>query len=386
MDKEGLDPFDELWKCLEGNGFEAAMPPSEEEVREAMGNAHMAEGQGQSTGPCSMSFTPARSFTGLKPGMIFKKGALGIGYYFDDPPKRGSLAVRAQENCRTAIPLVLDALIPRRRPNGRKRRSRRHTKSARATVTRAQIWDQRQKQWQTMALSGSQGRGVRAEELSEEGSLRQKNDGSDDEPPPSDAGSIAETGDTIMSLSDNNEPEVLSCSGSEEDEELQDEPGRSRGWWLFDTVNANSWGVDSVGGTGRGAADFLRRSSADVVAIQETKLSSGGARTSARCTARKAGWNLMAPLSGTTEKGYATAGVGIAARSHFGSRDVGESGQWEETVAHDATRIVHSHIGICCRGGVHCFSVYLHTVEGLTARNCETLSALGRMTMAVRWP
>ena len=115
-------------------------------------------------------------------------------------------------------------------------------------------------------------------------------------------------------------------------------------------------------------------------------MASDSMRQSARCTARKAGWNLVAPLAGITEKGYATAGVGIAARSHFGAHGGSESSQWEGTVDYDATRIVHSHIGICCKGGIHCFSIYLHTVEGLTTRNCEILRALGRMTAAIRGP
>ena len=75
----------------------------------------------------------------------------------------------------------------------------------------------------------------------------------------------------------------------------------------------------------------------------------------------------MAPLAGKAGKGYATAGVAIAARSHFGARRGGEEMNWEDNVDHDATRITHSHIGIGCRGGIHCFSIYLHTAEGPSA-------------------
>ena len=32
-------------------------------------------------------FQPAKRFSGAKPGFVFKKGARGLGYYLDRPPK-----------------------------------------------------------------------------------------------------------------------------------------------------------------------------------------------------------------------------------------------------------------------------------------------------------
>ena len=53
---------------------------------------------------------------------------------------------------------------------------------------------------------------------------------------------------------------------------------------------------------------------------------------------------------------------------------------------HDTTRIVTAHVGAICRGGIHIFSVYLCTKEGLIERNRNLLAQLARLIGAARGP
>ena len=127
--------------------------------------------------------------------------------------------------------------------------------------------------------------------------------------------------------------------------------------------------------------DFLRRKSADVVGVQETRV-----MTQERCvvgmtTVKKAKWKTRLVEADATCKGYASAGVAIACRSHFGAFSM-----QEQVVEYDAARIAHLHIGAVCRGGMHCFSVYLHTCEGMSARNQTLLLQLARLVKAVTGP
>ena len=153
------------------------------------------------------------------------------------------------------------------------------------------------------------------------------------------------------------------------------------GWWLFDTANANAWGVEVAQGKGRGALDFLRRTQADVVGLQETRVATSQRCAEGMAAAKKAKWKTRLREADVTGKGYASAGVAVACRSHFGASDMGGS-----EVEHDRARIAHLHIGAVCRGGMHCFSVYLHTCEGMTARNKELLLHLALLIKAVRGP
>ena len=52
----------------------------------------------------------------------------------------------------------------------------------------------------------------------------------------------------------------------------------------------------------------------------------------------------------------------------------------------DAARVAHMHLGGFCRGGVHCFSVYLVTNEGMSEKNKAVLLNLAKRIKAVRGP
>ena len=165
------------------------------------------------------------------------------------------------------------------------------------------------------------------------------------------------------------------------EEEEQEPTSQARGWWLFDTVNANAWGADDTAGKGRGALDFLHRSSADVVGIQETRLATRERCSAGMLAARKAKWRTKLKQADITRKGYTSAGVAVACRSHFGA-----SYPQVEGVVVDEARIAHAHVGAVCRGGIHCFAVYLVTCEGMSERNRALLLDLARLIKAVRGP
>ena len=183
------------------------------------------------------------------------------------------------------------------------------------------------------------------------------------------------------------EPDPSSAEVESSDEEMgedeQEETGRGRDWWLVDTVNANAWGGGEAEGTkGRGALDFLQRTAADVVMVQETRLVGAMKREAAHRAARKAKWNLLAPEAATTAKGNTSAGVALATRVGFGMA----GGEAMESGEHDRTRVEGRHVGILCRGGVHIFSVYLHTAQGLSDPNKELLKQLARLVKMTRGP
>ena len=165
------------------------------------------------------------------------------------------------------------------------------------------------------------------------------------------------------------------------EEEEQEDAGSKRGWWLFDTVNANAWGSEETQGRGKGALDYLRRTNADVVGIQETRVTTKEKCATGMGAAKKAKWKTKLVEADVTCKGYSSAGVAVACRSHFGMTDPHVDG-----IEYDRARIAHGHIGAVCRGGIHCFSVYLHTCEGMTGRKRALLLELSRLVKAVRGP
>ena len=61
---------------------------------------------------------------------------------------------------------------------------------------------------------------------------------------------------------------------------LTDASHRDKGWWAIDTVNPNAWG---------GAAEILASSSADAIAVQETRITEAATKDHEH-TARSLGW------------------------------------------------------------------------------------------------
>ena len=358
-------------------------------------------------------YSPCRKFDGPRQGMVFKSGEHGIGYYRDIASTEVETRTKAK-----GTRLYLDELIHAGDANmancevidsgmvveeGKRARGRRRFRK-RPSRRKFHGMDQ--------ALAGADGseESVGGGSHSVEGAkgdpqVAESSDasdtGSDDSwggihmPAESDGSTTSTMTDSEHWGSENSSSgEELSSrggsggsvddGGSEDselcDDEHQESAGKDRSCWLVDTINANAWGRSSEGGTG--AIDFLKRSVADIVGIQETRLASAHRCGDGIAQARRAKWKVRMGKAGTTQHGYPTAGVAVAYRSHFGAA----GGGGHDGVAHDTSRIVSTHVGAVCRGGIHIFSVYLFTKEGMTERNRGLLAQLARMVTAVRGP
>jgi len=135
----------------------------------------------------------------------------------------------------------------------------------------------------------------------------------------------------------------------------------------FDSINSTGWGP---------AANFLALTAADAVCLQETKRSAGEQADSAEETMRKAKWSLTLAPSKITAAGGLSAGVGIAARSHFG---LGKS-PVIPTGDDVRNRVKSAWFPSLIRGGFTLFSVYLVAGEPLTSpRNRAILEAVAQL-------
>ena len=316
--------------------------------------------------------------------MVFKVGPQGLGYYKDEERKRGGMEGHQE---RRGIKLSLSTLIPapgearelqkrkRRRQAGRRRRKPARKRNGCDEI--GEVGSEEgavDSQWDTTSVGSESLRADTTEgsEVDME-SVATPSEGSLGEVDPTDEGSTSEDEEGWGDGDDNEE---------DMSEGEQEGTGKKRGWWIIDTVNANSWGGMAGLVHGRGALDFLHRTAADVVMVQETRLADEGRRGAAHRAARRAKWNLWAPAAAVTEKGYPSAGVAVAARVGFGMAAT----ELPQRIQFDRTRIAHRHVGIMCRGGVHMFSVYLHTAQGMSEHNKELLRQVARVVRLVRGP
>ena len=249
-------------------------------------------------------FILAKEFVGMRNGMVFKKGPAGLGYY-DDPG--GRAAEGNEEKVGQAVKLSLTVLIQtpeeareqqrkvprRRRPPGRRRKPRK-----------------RKAGWESKDEDATSATGSPRAGSSTSSSVSQATSEEDDVDMESVAtegsgsyGRLSETADDEEATDSESTPEELEIDEEELSEGEQEEAGGSRDWWLFDTVNANSWGGEAEVAKGKGALVFLQRTVADAAMMQETRLVEAGRREAAYRAARRAKWNLLALEAATTEKG-----------------------------------------------------------------------------------
>ena len=346
------------------------------------------------------TFVPAKRFEGYMAGMVFKKGAQGVGYYTDNPGQ----AEEANGHGR-GIQICLDRLIDRgeeaegiessgrrgarnggRARSGRRKRQRRRGGREKWREMEARVGKQQAVQGHDGRQEASSATWATEQEVGDGSSCTEVSSGDEGE-------GKEERSDTTWGTMSSEEEEATSGEEGEAEmeekdwaseigeEEVQEAFGQSRGWWLFDTVNANAWGADDSAGKGRGALDFLHRTSADVVGIQETRMATCEKCAAGMVAARKAKWKTKLEQADITRKGYTSAGVAVACRSHFGA-----SYPQMEGVNVDKARIAHAHVGAVCRGGIHCFALYLVTCEGMSERNRSLLLDLARLIKAVRGP
>lgn len=154
---------------------------------------------------------------------------------------------------------------------------------------------------------------------------------------------------------------------------LSDKWWKPLGLWAFDTVNPNSWRS--------GCGAVLAKSCADCVFMQETKrvISDDDPTALGRC-ARKLGWSACAWSARRNPSGQASGGVAVIARRGIGICP-------HEVVKEDCQyRQGFAHFNGCCRGGIHCGSVWMKDSEGLSATNLRLLANLASSIGRLRGP
>ena len=338
------------------------------------------------------AFWPSQKFVGRWPGMAFKTGAQGTGYYVDVGP-----AKYVERGGRRGIPLCLDRLVGRggagdeacleseRTSRCRRRRRRRQKRISGAPTARVAVL----RLGDGTGCGGENSPGGSDESASNGDGERDVGECGGSESSVESGGSARDSGDnedeaeggSVSSVEEESSIDSDDCAGWAEavgEEERQETAGGRRQWWLFDTVNPNAWGAGEMGG---GGLQYLQRTGADVVGIQEMRVVGHDRCNAAMQAAKKAKWKMKVVQAHVTEKGYASAGVAVACRSHVGMCHPRVQG-WE----YDGTRIHHSHIGAVCRGGIHCFSIYLYNSEGLTDRNRALLLDIARLLRGIRGP
>ena len=89
---------------------------------------------------------------------------------------------------------------------------------------------------------------------------------------------------------------------------LADTSHRDKGWWALDTANPNAW---------NGTMEILSSSSADALAVQETRIESD-ATNDAENSARNLGWSMAVNGCGYGDGGEESSGVAVGCRKHIG--------------------------------------------------------------------
>ncbi|CAK0833333.1 unnamed protein product, partial [Prorocentrum cordatum] len=126
---------------------------------------------------------------------------------------------------------------------------------------------------------------------------------------------------------------------------------------------------------------YLEDTTADAVLLQELRVC-GGPLLAAQRRAARAKWSLAAEPAVPTEAGSLSAGVGVAARSHVGlSRAAG-------LVSRDAChpRVVVTHAGAFCAGGIYLVSAYFWCNEGASQRDLELLQCIAQRVRQLHGP
>ena len=156
--------------------------------------------------------------------------------------------------------------------------------------------------------------------------------------------------------------------------EIEDASWREMGLWAFDTANANSWltGLNAV----------LKRSTADAVLMQESKIHSEAKLESARKDARKCGWNSSLSLAHRTAAERGSGGCTVAVQRGTGITPCADS-----TIPDGMRHRMHFAWSACaCRGGVHLGSIWLRDSEGLSADNMMLLEQVAAVLQQLRGP
>ena len=155
---------------------------------------------------------------------------------------------------------------------------------------------------------------------------------------------------------------------------MEDKQWKSRGLFAVDTANANCWETleDCV----------LTRSSADVVASQESKIITDDRLEGATLAARAAGWNPVLTMAHKTAAARGSGGVGIFARKGQPMEDLTA----KLVPAGYEHRIGVAWVAAVCKGGVHIVSLWPKDSEGMSEGNMTLLEVVGGILCSIDGP
>ena len=146
---------------------------------------------------------------------------------------------------------------------------------------------------------------------------------------------------------------------------------REEGLVAVDSLNANCY---------NSAKDYLDRSAADVVLMQETKtLKKDHQRLTTNAASK--GWRAVHNHAVEAGGGAASGGVAALARNHYGVDEymvIPATGESHRMMAAQAT--------IAINGGITVMSLYLHHSEGLSEANRHILEAAAAFLATIQGP
>ena len=116
--------------------------------------------------------------------------------------------------------------------------------------------------------------------------------------------------------------------------------------FAFDTVNPYVW---------KGATEYLAKTRADFVAIQECRVTKLEAPSKEQ-EARNVGWRTAISPCTVTGLGGKSAGVSISSRNHIGMKNSLDPSLWPSELV---DRFTLKHVGAVFKGGVNLGSCYL---------------------------
>jgi len=145
------------------------------------------------------------------------------------------------------------------------------------------------------------------------------------------------------------------------------------GVWAIDTANSNSWASAEKA--------ILRRSSADVVLGQETKLLAAPGAQVPFSQGKRAGWRVCATPAHRTALGKGSGGCFIATTRSIGLHE--HAGVVKLAVRH---RLHAGHVQAVMRGGIHVVSIWLIDGVGLSPENLMILEHAAEVILKLRGP
>ena len=152
-----------------------------------------------------------------------------------------------------------------------------------------------------------------------------------------------------------------------------DKEWRERGLWSIDTCNANSW---------TSAQLWLKKSSADLCVVQETKTLEGPQLDSLRNRARQIGWLAHPTAAHQTAASKASGGMLVAAK-----KGIGLAGHDDLLIPEGFEhRMAFAHAAAVLQGGLHIGSLWLKHSEGLSEDNLAILQVAAQALSKLRGP